>query len=66
MRESFIQDAIASASEVDRGGALYAMEDVQTYILARTAGKVAKRPKPIVRAYRKPPKKSHTSKRTTR
>lgn len=46
MRQSFIDDAIASAAEVDAGGALYAMEDVQAYILARTAGKAAKRPKP--------------------
>lgn len=49
MRQSFIDDAIASAAEVDAGGALYAMEDVQAYILARTAGKAAKRPKPIAR-----------------
>jgi len=49
MRQSFINDAIASAAEVDAGGALYAMEDVQSYILARTAGKAAKRPKAIAR-----------------
>ena len=49
MRQSFINDAIASAAEVDAGGALYAMEDVQSYILARTAGKAAKRPKSIAR-----------------
>ena len=71
MRESFINDALASAAEVDAGGALYAMEDVGTYILARTAGKAAKRPKPIVRADGKAQgagarKKSHTSKRATR
>ena len=29
MRQSFIKDALASAAEVDAGGALYAMEDVQ-------------------------------------
>ncbi len=71
VRESFINDAIASAAEVDAGGALYAMEDVGAYILARTTGKTAKRPKPIVRADSKTPsagaqKKSHTSKRATR
>ena len=55
MRQSFINDAIASAAEVDAGGALYAMEDVQAYILARTAGKAAKRPKPIVCTDTKPP-----------
>jgi predicted transcriptional regulator len=49
MRESFFADAVASGAEVDAGGALYAMEDVQAYILARTSGKVAKRPKPVPR-----------------
>jgi len=69
MRQSFINDAIASADEVDAGGALYAMEDVQAYILARTAGKAAKRPKPIVRTDIKPPvvkNKSSTAKRAAR
>ena len=47
------------------------MEDVQTYILERTAGKVAKRPKPIVRTDNKQPsagtqKKFHMGKRATR
>lgn len=64
MRQSFINDAIASAAEVDAGGALYAMEDVQAYILARTAGKTAKRPKPIARPDTKA--KTSTAKRTTR
>lgn len=69
MRQSFINDAIASAAEVDAGGALYAMEDVQAYILARTSGKTAKRPKPIARTDTKPTvtkNKSHTAKRTAR
>lgn len=68
MRQSFINDAIASAAEVDAGGALYAMEDVQEYILARTAGKPAKRPKPITRTDIKTPAKTRTrvAKRTTR
>lgn len=64
MRLSFINDAIASAAEVDAGGALYAMEDVQAYILARTSGKAAKRPKPIVRTDAK--NKPRTTKRTAR
>jgi len=64
MRQSFINDAIASAADVDAGGALYAMEDVQAYILARTSGKAAKRPKPIVRTDTK--NKPRTSKRTAR
>ena len=64
MRQSFINDAIASAAEVDAGGALYAMEDVQAYILARTTGKTAKRPKPTVRDDAK--NKPRTTKRTAR
>lgn len=68
MRQSFINDAIASAAEVDAGGALYAMEDVQEYILARTAGKPAKRPKSIARTDIKTPVKTRTraAKRTAR
>jgi len=49
MRQSFIADALASGAEVDAGGALYAMEDVQAYIIARTSGNTVKRPKPIPR-----------------
>lgn len=49
MRQSFIADAVASGAEVDAGGALYAMEEVQAYIVARTSGKAVKRPKPIPR-----------------
>ena len=64
LRQSFINDAITSAAEVDAGGALYAMEDVQSYILARASGKTVKRPKPIVRTDIKP--KVRTTKRTTR
>lgn len=50
MRQSFIKDALASAAEIDAGGALYAMQDVHDYILARGAGKAAKRPKAIAQA----------------
>ncbi len=64
LRQSFINDAIVSAAEVDAGGALYAMEDVQAYILARTSGKTAKRPKPI--AHTDTQTKTRTTKRTTR
>jgi len=64
MRQSFMDDAIASAAEVDAGGALYAMEDVQAYILARTSGKAAQRPKPVARSDTKP--KARTAKRTAR
>ncbi|MGB8517325.1 MAG: hypothetical protein WCD45_05495 [Gallionella sp.] len=46
-RQTFINDALASAAEVEAGGALYAMQDVHDYILARSAGKAAKLPKAI-------------------
>lgn len=49
MRQSFLADAVTSAAEVDAGGALYAMDDVHAYILARTSGKAAKRPKAVPR-----------------
>ena len=53
MREQFIAEAEASASEVDAGGALYAAEDVHAYILARAArgggGRRPARPKAIKR-----------------
>ena len=64
LRQSFIKDAVDSAAEVDTGGALYAMEDVQAYILARTAGKAMKRPKPV--AGTRTRAKARTTKRTTR
>jgi predicted transcriptional regulator len=49
MREAFIDNAYASATEIDSGGALYAAEDVHAYIAARTQGKPARRPKAIKR-----------------
>jgi predicted transcriptional regulator len=47
MRLSFIQDALASAAELDAGGPLYAMEDVHAYLRARAAGDTVEHPKPI-------------------
>lgn len=68
MRQAFINDALASAAEVDAGGALYAMQDVHAYILARATGKAAKRPKaiaqPVTRNITK--RKNPTTKRNTR
>jgi predicted transcriptional regulator len=49
MREAFITEAEASAAEIDAGGALYAAEDVHAYIVARAAGKAARRPQPVRR-----------------
>ena len=54
MRRSFIEDALASAAEVDAGGPLYAMEDVHAYIRARAAGKTVERPNPIGHPNRSP------------
>jgi predicted transcriptional regulator len=64
MRQSFIADALASAAEVDAGGPRYAMQDAHAYILAKAAGKPAKRPKPVTR----PAEKSlpRTTKRSAR
>lgn len=53
MREAFILEAEASAAEIDAGGPLYAAEDVHAYIVARAAGKMASRPKPVRRARRR-------------
>lgn len=49
-RQSFVNDAITSAIDIDAGGPLYAMADVHAYVLARTAGKAASRPNPVVRS----------------
>jgi len=46
MRRAFIADALSAAAEIDAGGPLYAMEDVQAYIRAKVAGKSPKRPRP--------------------
>jgi predicted transcriptional regulator len=57
-REAFIRDAETSATDVDAGGALYAAEDVASYLYARAAGKPsAARPKPLPRGSAKAPGK---------
>jgi hypothetical protein len=53
MREAFIADAEASAAEIDAGGPLYAAEEVHAYIVARAAGKTARRPQPTRRTRRR-------------
>jgi predicted transcriptional regulator len=53
IRQAFIAEAEASAAEVDAGGPQYAAADVHAYIVARAAGKVAPRPKPVRRARRR-------------
>jgi predicted transcriptional regulator len=46
-REAFLRDAEDSAAEVDAGGALYAAEDVAAYLLSRSAGRPAARPRRV-------------------
>ncbi|MFN0314430.1 MAG: CopG family transcriptional regulator [Burkholderiales bacterium] len=58
MRRAFLDEALASAAQVDAGGPLYAMEDVHAYIRTLASGKPAKRPKPV-----KPARKSPAEKR---
>ena len=53
MREAFIGEAEASATEVDAGAPLYAAEDVHAYIMARARNEPARRPKPVTRARRR-------------
>jgi predicted transcriptional regulator len=66
-REAFIHDAEASATEVDAGGALYAAEDVASYLYARAAGKrPAARPKALPRTSAKAPGKAPARTRPTR
>jgi predicted transcriptional regulator len=48
-REAFLQEAEASAAEIDAGGALFAAEDVAAYLLSRAAGKAPARPKRVRR-----------------
>jgi predicted transcriptional regulator len=49
-REAFLQEAEASAAEIDAGGALFAAEDVAAYLLSRAAGKSPARPKRVRKA----------------
>jgi predicted transcriptional regulator len=49
-REAFLQEAEASAAELDAGGALFAAEDVAAYLLSRAAGKSPVRPKRVRKA----------------
>ncbi len=50
VRSGFIEDARRAAADIDRGAPLFAAEDVHAYILARAAGRVTRRPKPVKRA----------------
>lgn len=56
LRENFIQDAMASAKQIDEAGPLYAAEDVHAYLAARIAGKAARRPSPVKRVSRRSPR----------
>jgi predicted transcriptional regulator len=60
-RESFLAEAETSAREVDAGGALYAAEDVLSYVVARGAGRhAAVRPRPVKPAAATSPKRAAT------
>lgn len=48
-REAFITQAVASAQEVDAGGALYEMEDVHAWLRARVAGTQRRKPSAVKR-----------------
>jgi predicted transcriptional regulator len=45
--EKFLADGEAALAAIDAGGPTYAAEDVHAYILAKAAGKKARRPRPI-------------------
>jgi predicted transcriptional regulator len=53
MREAFIDEAEASAVDIDAGAPLYAAEDVHAYILARARNEPARRPKAVTRTRRR-------------
>lgn len=48
-RKAFVEDAAAAEEEVRERGVVYRSEDVHRYLLARAAGKKARRPKPVRR-----------------
>lgn len=49
LRRGFLDDALAAAKEIDAGGALYALEDVQAYIAERAAARKPAYPTPAPR-----------------
>jgi predicted transcriptional regulator len=49
LRESFIEDALDSARDIDEGGVVFAAEDVHAYLKARLEGKPVRRPRPMKR-----------------
>ena len=46
-RSAFVAGALAAEAEVEDTGRAYRAEDVHRYIRARTAGKPARRPRPV-------------------
>ena len=48
-RKAFVADARAAEKEVEKHGLVHRAEDVHRYVLARIAGKKARRPRPIKR-----------------
>ena len=47
MRAGFVADALAAAADIDRGGALFARDDVAAYLRGRAAGDRPARPSPL-------------------
>ena len=48
-RRRLVEDALASAAEVEKTGLVYRAGDVHAYFLAKAAGGKARRPKPVRR-----------------
>ena len=49
LRERFLDEAQAAADAIDAGGPVFALDDVDTYLRARIAGKKPRRPRPVKR-----------------
>ena len=47
MRSGFVAEALAAADDIDRGGVLFASEDVAAYLRGRAAGERPARPSPL-------------------
>ncbi len=49
LREQFVREAESAAAAIDAGAPLYAAGDIHAYVLARAAGKPARRPAAVRR-----------------
>lgn len=55
LRADFIAEARTAAADIDRGGPLFASDDVAAYLKARAAGHSPARPAPQAEAIRRKP-----------